>query len=198
LNGNLEETMKLTDGEKLILMMLADIYKHLEIEGEFDPDFVTKTISCDYLWGFNWEFSGIPFETEKSPVEVTETVDILEMWRFLEESYAKLPDADKQRVQKETHRSSEIKFPGFDANNEPHYGITKYFIEQLHRFEHFKDHYLNSHSERLGSYKAMYRVFEPLRKELGNRLPFSITPVENRGQSLTADEVIRILNADRG
>jgi uncharacterized protein len=129
---------------------------------------------------------------------VTETVDILEMWRFLEESYAKLPDADKQRVQKETHRSSEIKFPGFDANNEPHYGITKYFIEQLHRFEHFKDHYLNSHSERLGSYKAMYRVFEPLRKELGNRLPFSITPVENRGQSLTADEVIRILNADRG
>jgi uncharacterized protein YfbU (UPF0304 family) len=59
---------------------------------------------------------------------VTETVDILEMWRLLEESYANLPEIDRQKVQKETHRSSEIKFPGFDANNEPHYGITRYLI----------------------------------------------------------------------
>ena len=37
--------MKLSDGEKLILMVLADMYKHLEIKGEFDPDFISTTIS---------------------------------------------------------------------------------------------------------------------------------------------------------
>jgi uncharacterized protein len=75
--------MKLSDGEKLILMMLADLYKRLKIKGDFDPDFITNTISHDYLWGFNWEYTGIPFEKEQAPPEVAETVDILDMWSFL-------------------------------------------------------------------------------------------------------------------
>ena len=37
--------MNLSDGEKFVLMVLADMYKHLEIKGEFDPDFISTTIS---------------------------------------------------------------------------------------------------------------------------------------------------------
>jgi hypothetical protein len=29
--------MKLSDGEKLIILMLADMYKAMKIDGEFDP-----------------------------------------------------------------------------------------------------------------------------------------------------------------
>ena len=54
--------MKLSDGEKLILLILADMYKHLEIEGNFDPDFIATTIHDDHLWGFKWKYTGIPFE----------------------------------------------------------------------------------------------------------------------------------------
>jgi hypothetical protein len=70
--------MKLTDGEKLIILMLADMYKAMKVKGEFDPEFISKTIYHDQLWGFNWEFTGIPFEKYETPVEVTQTVEILD------------------------------------------------------------------------------------------------------------------------
>jgi hypothetical protein len=36
--------MKLSDGEKLNILMLCDIYKHLKVKGEFDPEFISITI----------------------------------------------------------------------------------------------------------------------------------------------------------
>jgi hypothetical protein len=36
--------MTLSDGEKLILVMLCDIYRHLGIKGEVKPDFILETI----------------------------------------------------------------------------------------------------------------------------------------------------------
>lgn len=177
--------MKLSDGEKLILMMLADMYKHLEIKNaEFDPDFITTTITDDYLWGFPWQYPGIPFEKEGSPPEVKETSDILDMWRFLEQDYDKLPPAEKMKVQNATGLTN-VKFFGFDANNEKHYGIACYIVENLeHAFEHFEARDLNSHMPSIDGYRKMYRVFEPIRKTLANR-------------SLNADEIGTIMNARR-
>ena len=177
--------MKLSDGEKLILMMLADIYKHLEIENaEFDPDFIRTTITSDHLWGFNWQYPGIPFEKEASPPEVTEVSDILDMWRFLEQDYEKLSPAEKTKVQQATGLT-DVKFFGFDGNNEKHYGIACYIVENLEpSFEHFEGRDLNSHMPSIDGYRNMYRVFEPMRKTLGNR-------------SLTAVEIAKILNARR-
>jgi uncharacterized protein YfbU (UPF0304 family) len=177
--------MKLSDGEKLILMMLADMYKHLKIrDPEFDPKFITATITNDYLWGFNWQYTGIPFEKEESPLEVKETAEILDMWSFIERSYEDLPPTEKTKVQKAT-RLTDIKFPGFDGNNESQFGIALYFVDDLKRFEHFKGRDLNSHfPSSIDGYRNMYRVFEPMRKTLANR-------------SLNADEIASILNARR-
>jgi uncharacterized protein len=170
-------------GEKLILMMLADMYKKLNIQNaEFGPDFIKTTITSDHLWGFDWKYGGIPFEEKTTPRDVTETVDYLDMWYILEQSYNSLSPEDQERVKTERNFGRDIKFPGFDGNHEPHFGIARYLIEQLHRFEHFKDHYLNSHSHQIDNYQRMYRVFEPLRQHLHNR-------------SLSADEIIEIFNA---
>jgi uncharacterized protein len=160
--------MKLSDGEKLILMVLADMYKHLEIKGEFDPDFISATISGGHLWGLRWKYTHIPFETSENPPEVSETVDILDMWSFLEESYGKLSPADNQKVEKEANRTS-VRLFGFDANNEDHYFIARYLIEQLGRYPSFRGRDLNSPSPRIDGYRRMYRVFEPIRPTLVDR-----------------------------
>ena len=175
--------MKLSDGEKLTLLMLADMYKHLKIKNpEFDPKFITTTITHDYLWGFSWQYSGIPFDKEKLPPEVNETADILGMWSLLEEGYDKLSPAEKTKVKKATGLT-DIKFFGFDANNEKHYGIAVYIVENLKpSFGHFEGRDLNSHMPSIDGYRNMYRVFEPMRKTLANR-------------SLNADEIANILNA---
>ncbi|MET4603256.1 uncharacterized protein YfbU (UPF0304 family) [Bradyrhizobium sp. JR4.1] len=163
--------MKLSDGEKLILLMLADIYKAMKIKGEFDPEFISNTIFKDKLWGFNWELHGIPFEPSDDPPEVRETTDFLDMWRFVEEGYEALTPAEKAQLEKDAEPfGTDVKFPGFDGNNEPHYHIANYMLEDMrHRFVSFKGRDLNSHSHSVDSYRRMYRVFEPIRPNLHNR-----------------------------
>jgi hypothetical protein len=175
--------MKLSDGEKLIILMLTDMYKAMKVKGEFDPDFIATTIHGDHLWGFNWHYSGIPFEESPTPKEVTETADYLDMWWMLELAYQNLSAADRKRVEKEAEPfGNDVKFHGFDGNNEPHYGIANYLVNDLERFAHFKGRDLNSHSPSIEVYQRMYEVFEPLRKNLHNR-------------DLNADEIITIMKA---
>jgi len=174
--------MNLSDGEKLVLMVLADMYKHLEIKGEFDPDFISTTISGGHLWGFRWKYTHIPFEPSENPPEVSETVDILDMWSSLEESYGKLSPADNQKVEKEANRTS-VRLFGFDANKEDHYFIARYLIEQLDRYPSFRGRDLNSPSPRIDGYRRMYRVFEAIRPTLVDR-------------SLNADQIVKVLNAE--
>jgi len=177
--------MKLSDGEKLILMMLAEIYKHLKIKkAEFDPDFISETIVNGYLWGLKWKYHSIPFEPEDDPPDVKETANILDMWRFLEEGYENLSKADKAKVDAVTGQKN-LKFIGFDGNHEDHFGIARYFVEDLKRWGRFKGRDLNSHTSSVDGYRRILRVFEPMRSALGDRSP------------LNADEIARIMNARR-
>jgi len=52
--------MKLSDSEKLILVMLAEIHKHLGIEGGIDPDFVQEAIHSGNVWGLQWQYRWRP------------------------------------------------------------------------------------------------------------------------------------------
>jgi uncharacterized protein YfbU (UPF0304 family) len=162
--------MKLSDGEKLILLMLTDIYKAQKIKGDFDPKFISSTIHNDHLWGFNWEYSGIPFGPYETPSEVNQTSDFLDMWSMIEEAYAKLSSKDKKQLEKDAAPlGKHVKFHGFDGNNEPHYGIALYLIDDLKRFTHFKGRDMNCHHPSIDGYLRMYEVFEPLRAGLHSR-----------------------------
>jgi uncharacterized protein len=164
--------------------MLADMYKAMKIKGEFDPEFISRTIYSDNLWGFNWELSGIPFEPFENPPEVRETTDYLDMWRFLEQDFEQLSPADKAKLAKDADPyGTSVRFSGFDGNNEPHYHIASYMVKDLPMaFEHFKGRDLNSHHPSVDRYRRMYTVFEPIRKNLGDR-------------KLNVDEMIAILSA---
>ncbi len=176
--------MKLNDGEKLILIMLCEIHQKLKIENGVDTKLVQEAIYGGNLWGIKWAFTGIFHDFEPTDDMVHETVDILDMFSFVEKAYEKLSPGDKARVEKEAAPlGKHVKFTGFDGNGEVAYiSIAGFLIERLDRFQEFKGRDLNSHMPSLEAHRRMVVVFEPLRTSLGD-------------SDLTTDQIIKILNA---
>ena len=175
----------LSDGEKLILLTLRDLFKQLKLkDGEMDLDFVAETIFGGHSWGLEWQYSGIFHGHEDAEAVVSEVVGVLDMWSFLESGYEKLSKKDKARVAAEAEPlGKHVKFSGFDGNNESeHMGVARFMIEQLERFTCFKGRDLNSHMPSIDTYRRMVAAFEPIRRTL-------------TGRALNADEIIGLLKA---
>jgi len=175
--------MELSDGEKLILIMLSEIHENLKIKDGIDPKFVRDAIFSENTWSLAWKYPGIVGSGEnKAPPVVSEVLDILEMWEVLEISYKKLQPADKARVETEAEPfGRNVQFRGFDGNNETEYmGVAGFLVNDLERFSTFKGRDLNSHLPSLNTYKRMLAVFRPLR----NSHTFN---------TLNAEQIIKIL-----
>ena len=166
-----KDAVKFTDGEKLVFSMLRDLYKHFDVKGEIDPEFMMEVISGGHYWAPKWDMYGLFHEHEDSPRVVREVADYLDMWSFIERGYQELSTADKELLKKEAAPFGEhAKFPGFDGNNEAeHMSVARMFIDHMNRWQMFKEHDLNSHFPTLNAYLAMYRVFEPMRKTLDGK-----------------------------
>lgn len=160
--------MKISDGEKLILLMLSELYDQLEIDGEIEPKFIRSAIFSNNIWGIPWKYSGIPFEDQDDPEIVKEVLDILDMWSFIEHSYEQLSEEDKAYLEKEAAPfGKDPKFPGFDGNNESSYmGIASFIVNDLDRFEEFKGRNFNSHCPSLEWHARMFAEFEKIRKKM--------------------------------
>ncbi len=174
--------MKLTDGEKLIILMLTEMHEKLQVEGETEPDFLRSAIFNDHLWGIRWKYSGIPFEHAEDPPIVREVVDILDMWSFIEYAYANLNDQEKQQLALAAKPFGENpRFNGFDGNNESEYmSVAMFLVNQLERFQEFKGRSFNCHHPSLDTHRRMLAVFEPLRASLAD-------------SSLSVDQLAKIL-----
>lgn len=176
---------KFSDGEKLITLMLCKLFEHLKISGEFDTDFISSAIYGGHYWALEWDLQSIyPSQVDRLSA-VNEVTDFLDMWRFLEEGYAALSEAEKANVEAATDGyGAPVNFPGFDGNNETeHMVIAKFLVEKMGRFERFGgNRSLNSHSEKIDQYRSMFAVFEPIRAKLIKR-------------GLSADEIVAVLNA---
>lgn len=156
--------------EKLILLMLSEIYQHLKIQGEVDPDFIKSAIFTGNYWGFAWKYPGIFRQDAPSPMPVQVVCDILDMWSFIESGYDRLSAEDKKFVEIEAKPYGvNPKFNGFDGNNEFEYlSIADFLIEQLDRFQEFQGRDLNSHHPSLEVYFRMLKKFELLRPTLAD------------------------------
>ena len=160
--------MNVSDSEKLILLMLTELYDSVGVDGEINPDFIRSAIYSDKTWSIPWKYSGIPFEDQDTPEVVTEVLDILEMWSVIEFSYAELSDDEKALVEKgATPFGKKPTFKGFDGNNETEYMSTASFIvNDLERFEEFKGRNFNSHSQSIDTYNRMQLIFEEIKKNI--------------------------------
>ena len=176
--------IKIGDGEKLILIMLCQLFKQLKLKSEIDPEFVEAAIHGGHYWGLKWQYPGIFHGYEDEKRVVSEVVDVLDMWSFLESGFGKLSKKDKDRVVAEAEPfGKHVIFAGFDGNNESEYmGVARFLIEQLDRFSDFKGRDLNAHMPTVDAHRRMFAVFEPIRSTL-------------TGRDLNASGIIEILKA---
>ena len=169
--------MKLTDGEKIIIELLADIHKKLGID-DSKANFIMESIYTGNLWSIKQNLDGLLGINEKSREVVDETYNILDMWRFIESSFGSLSKSEKERVRNATDSTEDPEFKGFDGNNDDHFGVAIHMIQQMGLYQEFVNRDLNSHRRVLDGYRRKLRIF----KNFG--------PGE-----LTSDMLIQILKA---
>ena len=171
-------------GEKLIIMMLSELYDHLDIKGAIDPDFIKKVIHRGHHWALDYEYPGIFHDEVHNPEDVEETVQILEMWRFVGDGYKALSQEDKAKVKKKTgSKDEDFTFPGFDGNNDRHYYIADFLINELDRFTEIVP--IDSHTAAsLGLYRRMLPVYKSI--------------ILNRSNESRADQIISLFEARNG
>jgi uncharacterized protein YfbU (UPF0304 family) len=179
-----DRQIRFGDGEKLILLMLCELYRHLKIEGDIDPKFVKAAIHGGHHWALKWQYPGIFHDHEDNERVVSEVTDVLEMWSYMEAAFGKLSKKDKDRVAAEADPfGKQVIFPGFDGNNESQYlSVARFLINELDRFSEFKGRDLNSQMPSIDAYRRMLSVFEPIQPKLV-------------GRALTAAEIIDVLKA---
>lgn len=174
--------MQLTNPEKLIISMLAELHEKAGIEVE-QAQLIKRAIYSNNTWALSWELQGIVGDDrEETPPLVSDVVNILDMWSFLEEAMAALPEKDAQEVRDAVGRTTE--FIGFDGNNESEaFSTAVFLIGPMKRFESYVGRDMNSHIPTLDRYRAMYQVFKDLRPNLGYR------------RTLSREQLIQVMNA---
>ncbi len=170
--------MKLSDGEKIIIKLLADIHEKLGIEKDSQSDFIMESIYSGNLWSIKEELDWLLNGKDISEEIKDETFDILDMWRVIETSFNNLSDKEQSSILEATNSTNPPEFKGFDANNETHYWVAKHIIKQMKRYTEFENRELNSHCMVIDMYRRMLEEF--------NKTP--------RGH-LTPENIIQILEA---
>lgn len=179
--------MKLSNPEKLILLMLSEIYDKLGLT-EVDTSLLRSAIYTENTWALDWEMQGVVgSESEPPPPLVHKVINYLDMWSFLEEAHNSFDAPTKDRVAQEAEPfGKHVRFPGFDGNNESEaLSIAKILVNDMGRFSRFKGRDMNSHAPLLENYARMYKIFEPIRATLTGT------------QFLEPEHVIAILHAMR-
>lgn len=174
----------ISDGEKLILMLLRDVLRNQGTNGEIDPDFVAETLWGGHYWALDWKYPGIFHKHVDEQKILTEVLNILEMWLFVESGYEGLSKKEKERVAIEAQPiGTHVEFMGFDGNNEgQHRSIALFLIRRLDRFTNFAGRELDSHMPVIDAYRRMLEAFQPMRATLV-------------GRELSADQIIELLKA---
>ena len=103
----------MSDGEKLIAVMLGDLIKSLDVEVETNVGLMQKVIYGGHYWALGWEMQGIFHGHAEKQSRVRFVVDVLDMCSFMEEAFVELEKADKARLAKEANPwGKNVEFPG--------------------------------------------------------------------------------------
>jgi hypothetical protein len=151
--------MKLSEGERLILVMLCDIHKALNLKGTIDPDVVSAMIRGGR--DLAPETNGA---AENGEPVATEVGAILQMWSTIERGYKRLSVEEKREVEAGAGPLGRgVRFSGFDAAAEGRYcEAAHHLIEEAGGFERFQGRNLTAHMPSLDGYRRMLRIFAPM------------------------------------
>jgi uncharacterized protein YfbU (UPF0304 family) len=166
------EVVHFSDGEKVLLLMMKELYEHVGLENpEIDPRFIADVIYGGHFWAPRWKWSGVFHTHRDDPKNLSFVVDVLDMWTFVEHGYEQLSKSDRKKLEETAEPfGKNVKFRGFDGNNEAELiGIADFFIDRLGRFSNFKGRDLASHVPTVPAYRRMLSVFEGVRHKLVGR-----------------------------
>jgi uncharacterized protein len=168
-----------SDGEKLIIAMLADMQKP-KGEREIDVSEVMDAIYGGHLWALKWEMQGLFHDHVDAPGAVSLVVDTLDMWSFIEEAVEAFSAVERKKLEAEIGPTGKNpQFFGFDGNYETEYlGIASHLVNRMDRFQRFKGRRMNSHMPGVARYARLTRVFQPMRAALASRHPIRLTLAE--------------------
>jgi uncharacterized protein YfbU (UPF0304 family) len=158
--------MLLSNPEKLILLMLSEIYDKLKVKGEFDTKFIRKAIFSENTWALSEQLPGVVGSaSEVAPPHVQEVREILGMWVAIERAFAACDEDERKMVTKGAGLAkSSFKFIGFDGNNEgEHKNAASFLVDRMEQYQEFEGRSLNSHSPALDGYRRMLAVYESIR-----------------------------------
>ena len=110
----------MTHAEKLILIMLSEIYEHLGIGGadHINARFVRSAIDSNQTWALSRKYPFIFGGRTQTPDVVSEVRDILDMWSFIEEAHEGFSAEEKKRVKAEARPYGDARFVGFDRHTD--------------------------------------------------------------------------------
>jgi uncharacterized protein len=96
---------------------------------------------------------------------LNETVNIMDMWSFIEGFYEELSPEEKMFVEKEAKPfGKRVRFDGFDGNGEAAYiSIARFLVDKLDRFQNFKGREMNAHVPTLEAHRRMLAAYTPMR-----------------------------------
>jgi uncharacterized protein len=158
--------MLLSNGEKIVLLMLSQIQEHLKIEDTRAP-LIRQAIETGNVWAIEDGFPEIFDNNEIAPDVVSSTRGVLTMWLSLEESFAALSSADKEWLKiNSEHIGDRVVFPGFSGNYEIDYlRAARFIVDVLGQFEHFAGRDLNHYLPHMDAYRRMLPTFERILHE---------------------------------
>ena len=163
-----KQEVTVSDGEKILLLMLEGIYKHLQIDGNIDPEFIVNAMMEGRYWAIQERHDYLLHNRVQDKQVVREVVDVLDMWAFIEEDYEKLSKNEKELVAAEGGPFGEhVTFRGFDQKWEGEYWSTVRFLtDHMGRFARFKGRDFYTIGKHMQGYRRMVDIFEPIRPTL--------------------------------
>ncbi|HKP22341.1 MAG TPA: YfbU family protein [Dongiaceae bacterium] len=162
--------MNLSEGERLILAMLCDIHKALNLKGAVDPDALRPLILGAQDNGAACTNGTSANHRDRTAV-ATEVSEILDMWSAIERGYKHLSVDEKRNVEAEAGPLGRgVRFSGFDCECEVDYrDAAHHLIEVTGLFERFQGRNLDAHMPALAGYRGMLRLYAPIRSVGGDR-----------------------------
>jgi uncharacterized protein YfbU (UPF0304 family) len=152
--------MELRPAERLILLLLGDVHQALKIQGDIDTGFLRKAILQGQFWALDWEMPGARYDASHEVVE--DVVKILDLHAILEASWEALEPKHRADIQ----MPERLRFSGFNAAEEqPHYDIARFLIEEMGRFPQFKGRRLDAPAPTLARARSMLRALHQLRPD---------------------------------
>ena len=178
--------MNLSEGERLILVMLCDIQKALNLKGAIDPDTLKPLILEAGSNSAARAVNGGAGDHRDRTAVASEVSEILDMWSAIERGYKHLSVDEKRTVEAEAGPLGRgVRFSGFDAESEIEYrDIAHVLIEETGQFERFQGRTLDAHMPALAGYRRMLQIYGAMRSVTGDR-------------RLDARQIIVLANAEK-